>query len=209
MTEARSNVYGLLATLFRAPLDASTLKLLRESGVLEIACERQIKPDRLFADSGEGDTLDALAIDFTQLFHGPRDHIPPYESIAASKTEGPELMSDAAASVSTFISNAGLECRDDFATLPDHISVELEFMASLLRNEAESWNTNRVEGAIQLRQTGQHFLERHLGAWGPEFGDRIAERAQTPLYRTVGQLLADFLRMEMSLLHGSATPAPD
>ncbi len=205
---ARSNVYGLLATIFREPLSAATLASLREAGILDLISEPLEDTEDILPEAGDSETLETLAIDFTQLFHGPRDHIPPYESVAADKTEGAELAGAAAASVRASIEDAGLECRDGFAALPDHISVELELMARLLRDEGAAWSAGANKDAEILRQTVRHFLEKHVGAWGPDFADRAASKAETAFYRTISRLLADFLRTELTITKGGSAPAP-
>ena len=205
---ARSNVYDLLATLFRAPLSAVTLASLRETGVLDLIREPLEDADKLLPEADDREALETLAIDFTHLFHDPHDHIPLYESVTTDKAQNGELFGAATASVRTFIEDAGLECRDNFAALPDHISVELELMAKLLRKESAAWSARETAEAEQLRQAARRFLEKHLGAWGPDFADRVAVRAETAFYRTIAQLLANFLRMELTISSACAAPTP-
>jgi TorA maturation chaperone TorD/Pyruvate/2-oxoacid:ferredoxin oxidoreductase delta subunit len=72
---------------------------------------------------------------------------------------------------------AGLETIG--AELPDHISVELSFLAFLLSSE---------EG----EQYEKQFLQSHAGRWMPELGHALANSCD-PVYAPIGSLLADWL----------------
>ncbi len=70
------------------------------------------------------------------------------------------------------------------AELPDHASVELEFLAYLAENEA----VDPAHGAY-WRSARRLFIKQHAGRWLPGVGARLA-RGADPAWRTIGQLLA-------------------
>ena len=55
--------------------------------------------------------------------------------------------------------------------LPDHITVEMEFMHFLTFKEAEALQENREQDSYQRAQ--RDFLDRHLGKWVPALRQRL------------------------------------
>lgn len=148
-----------------------------------------------FARQPEDQLLDALAIDFTQLFHGPRGHIVAYESVQTG-FDGGELNGAAAALVADFLEVAGLAVDREARQLPDHISIELEVMAELARREAGGWEAGDGAAVRTCLHQQRNFLDSHLGRWGPEFCRHVEEKAQTTFYGQVASLLGDLLDSE-------------
>ena len=57
-----------------------------------------------------------------------------------------------------------------------------------------------------LRADQLHFLEHHLARWAPHFGATLQDVALTPLYRTYGEALTQFVLQDLQTL-ADATPA--
>jgi TorA maturation chaperone TorD len=106
------------------------------------------------------------------------------------------LNGSAASLVKNFFRSAGFELDPGARELPDHISVELEFMAQAIRQEADSWEKGDRAAARGWAEHQSAFMKRHLGKWGPDFGEKIAARAETPLYREIARLLTNFLEAD-------------
>jgi TorA maturation chaperone TorD len=148
-----------------------------------------------FTRQPEERLTDALAIDFTQLFHGPRGHIAPYESVQTG-VDGGELNGSAALSVAAFLEVAGLTVDREARQLPDHISIELEVMAKLARREAKGWEADDEAVVRTCLHQQQDFLDSHLGRWGPAFCRQVQAKAQTAFYGQIASLLGDLLESE-------------
>jgi TorA maturation chaperone TorD len=191
---ARGQLYELLATVFRRPLDARHLERFRAPTMRAALSAAGVDPGEDFVD-GDGPTLlDRLAIDYTQLFHGPGEHIAPYEGIQLGRDE--ELMGAAAVNVRRFMAKVGFAVLPESGELPDHISVELAFMGELARREAkalEAGDQNRAEFAASLQR---RFLAAHLGRWADQFARRVQDRATTPFYAAMAKLLTGFVADE-------------
>ena len=177
---SRANVYRLLATVIRAPLTLRELRTLRDPAVL-----------RGLAEAGV-----ALVLDFTQLFHGPRGHHPPYESVQASGDEG-ELNGDITQAVRRFYVSAGLLFDDEYRELPDHLSVELAFMAELAEREAAARKEGDIASAKRRVREQCAFLKKHLGRWATVFGQLVANNAESVFYREFARLLTEFIDAEL------------
>ena len=136
---ARAQVYDLLAIVFRRPLDARRLQRLRTPKMLAAMSAAAIDPGRDFASSDGAALLDRLAIDYTQLFHGPVERISPYECIQLGESE--DLMGAAAEEV-------------------------------------------------------RRFLAAHLGRWAERFARKVWDRAPTPFYAAMAELLSGHIADE-------------
>jgi TorA maturation chaperone TorD len=89
---------------------------------------------------------------------------------------------------------AGLELSPKLKEQPDHIAVELEFMAYLCGLEACA-ETEDVVKAMRGRQA--RFLEQHLWRWFPSFLNRLDEKAPTSFYLQVAEATRGFLESEL------------
>ncbi|MEX2655584.1 MAG: molecular chaperone TorD family protein [Acidimicrobiia bacterium] len=80
----------------------------------------------------------------------------------------------------------------------DHIVVELEFMAVLMRKAAVALTEGRSEDAAICLDTAALFLRDHLGCWAPAYGRRIEMISDAPWYRSLGVLLAEWVDSEVA-----------
>ncbi len=199
----RANVYGLLATILRRPLSPATLRALRQPDLLECLRDAGADPGENFGRLPEDELLHDLAVDYTQLFHGPRGHVSAYESVQRGR-DGGSLNGPAARLVRQSLDTNGFELNEECNELPDHIAVELEMMSALLSREAGAWRKTDTVAALRCRGEQRTFFDSHLGSWGQEFGRQIQEKAETVFYRVAGKLLADFIGLERSELHSSS-----
>ncbi len=191
---ARGQLYDLLASVFRRPLDDRRLERLRAPEMLAAMSAAGIDPGEDFVNS-DGETLQhELAIDYTQIFHGPGEHVAPYEGIQLGADE--ELMGAAAAKVCRFMAAVGFAVPPESGELPDHISVELTFMGELARREAEALEADDRERADFSASLQRRFLAAHLGRWAEPFGRKVAERAATPFYAAMAEVLTGFVAEE-------------
>ena len=80
---------------------------------------------------------------------------------------------------------------------PDHLVVELEFMAFLAGKEAGAIARGTQPDSYRLAQ--KDFLERHLGCWVPRLDSRI-QRVEEPFYRGVSAFMREFIEGHLSSL---------
>jgi TorA maturation chaperone TorD len=191
---ARGQLYDLLATVFRRPLDARRLELLRAPEMLAAMSAAAIDPGQDFINGEREAVLDRLAIDYTQLFHSPVGRISPYECIQLD--DGEDLMGTAAEEVRRFMAEVGFAVPPESGELPDHISVELAFMAELARREAEALEANDCKTAELASSLERRFLTAHLGRWAERFARKVWDRATTPFYAAMAELLSGYIADE-------------
>jgi TorA maturation chaperone TorD len=126
----RSNIYGLLAVIFRAEIEKPLLQHLKKPELLYVLSDMGIELGDDFSNRPEDDLIENLAVEYTRLFLGPAKHISPHESVHHKRDDGDwgSLFGADTVAVKNFIEASGLEYKSQYRGLPDHISVELELM---------------------------------------------------------------------------------
>jgi TorA maturation chaperone TorD len=183
---ARSTLYWLLADLFLTCPDGAFVARLRRDlagGPGTDSADPIIRALTALRDALPADSPGtiALAVEYTRLFgsvsesYGPP---PPYESVH----RGSSLPTDVVVAVSAFYADAGLAPIDQAAP-PDHLGVELRFLALLCHGESEAWRKGANADAIQSLKRQRDFLDRHLLQWAPDYLDVVQADTQQPFYR--------------------------
>jgi TorA maturation chaperone TorD len=95
---------------------------------------------------------------------------------------------------------AGLELATDLNELPDHISVELEFMSFLCDREILALDENRVQDGKRYWESQRKFVGQHLARWFPKMALRVREANPEHLYALVLQAAYAFLRHDLEYL---------
>ena len=110
--------------------------------------------------------LEALAVEYCQLFIGPRGHMAPVESIVRGENRywGPSTER-----VADFYRSAGLAPMSEMHLLPDHLAMELDCLASLEE-------TGRREEAAT-------FAREHILQWLPALAEHVSAHATLSFYR--------------------------
>ncbi|MFQ6017500.1 MAG: molecular chaperone [Kiloniellaceae bacterium] len=196
---ARSNLYGVLAMVYREEPSADLLRQVRDGEFLAALSEAGVALGREFLDGAAEGLADDLAVEYTRLFVGPGKHIPPYESV---QREG-ALWGKSTSDVAAFVERRGFAYRPDYRGLPDHVSVELEFMQQATAQEARAYEAADAAGAAVCRGIGAAFLEDHLGQWIPEFCDKVMAAAERPFYREMAKLTKGFMESELQEFRNS------
>ncbi|MEE8428802.1 MAG: molecular chaperone TorD family protein [Gammaproteobacteria bacterium] len=196
---ARSGVYGFLAGIYRDPPTESFLQQVADPSFISALSDLGINlsPDSIGLSNEH--TVRDLAVEYTGLFIGPGKHISPHESVHR-KNEGGGLWGKSTADVKYFIQSSGYKYRQEFNGLPDHISVELEFMGGISGQEAGGWRQQDVRLIRNTRQVQQEFLTEHLVNWLPQFCSEVIEAAELAYYREMAMLTNRFMEFEVEEL---------
>ena len=191
----RSRLYSLLATVFR---HESSIEFLDQIKSLEMAAalaNSGIDLGHTFDDSTAAQLVDDLAVEYTRLFLGPGKHISPHESVQLKRGSG-MLWGPETSIVRQAYRDAGFEIGESETKIPDHISVELDFLALLTTDEAAAWETDE-QGRLMEGLKFQHsFIARHLGKWVSPFCTKVRAEAELPFYSAFAELLQGYLSGE-------------
>lgn len=194
-----SSIYLLLAAVFRDVASADLINALRTPEVLgafaKLGCRFEddfLNPpvDEMF--------VERLALDYTQLFIGPKEFISPHESIFHERDDDDwgKLWGADTARVKKFMESAGIEFAPDYGGIPDHISIELEFLGKVTEKNEEAQENDSPTDALYFLKMKKLFLDEHLGQWVKPFCDKARAKAESSFYRAMIGLLAEFIAME-------------
>lgn len=213
----RSQVYGLLAWLFLERRGSELAARLAQPDVRESILALDL-PVEAWAEAAQGWELlkkylaraqalpaakvaDELGVDRTRLLGGLAEEYgppPPYETMY--RGESRTLMGPVAQEVARFYNEAGFQVAEEIHEPPDHVGVELDFMAALAAREAGAWEEGDQEKALAWQERQRKFLEAHLGQWMPQLCERLVGAAATDFFRGVAYLAWGWVKTDASWL---------
>lgn len=141
---------------------------------------------------GTSENLEAalldLEVEYNRLFIGPMPPVcPPYESVFDMDRPADDkgtMMGPTSEAMASALRSEGLELTLDYAELPDHMAIEVEFMYYLLSRA----DAGEKDSGIYLERANT-FLIEHLSLWLPKFGAKVSQESRHPFYQSIGLLL--------------------
>lgn len=125
-----------------------------------------------------------LELEYTRLFYGPNKMLcPPYESMYKEN----RIFGEATLSVINFYGKYNYKLNDEITEVPDHISLELEFMNMLCK-----------KGLIDAQYA---FLIKHLLPFVKKFRRAIEEYSIVLFYKKLTKLMEKFLILDSHYLN--------
>ena len=189
----RGEFYDFLARLYRVEVDAALLKKLKELSFPET--EQELLSEgyammKHWLDNCSENAEEDLAVDYATVFlaAGSNDGSAaiPCESVYTGAKK--LVMQEAWEEVSSLYTEHNLKKNSIYSDLmEDHLAVELEFMATLVRS-----------GSVEDQKA---FLEQHLLNWVSGFTADIDKYARQDFYKALGRITLGFLQMEQALLN--------
>lgn len=203
LAKHRCDTYGFLAGIFRQELTAEQIKGMINTGVLNLLVEAGARIDLNFFNRPAEQIEEDLAIEFTALFIGPGKHINPHESIYVPDSTGKVgyYWGECTSDFKNWVEHYGLTMSKKFESIPDHVSVELEFMQRVVEQEKlvrERGDENTIKKCLEVERT---FFNKHIKSWMPLFFDRVIGSANFDFYREVAKVAKDFLIEEEAALN--------
>lgn len=111
--------------------------------------------------------------------------------------------SNTLADVSGFYRAFGLTIAADYPERPDHICIELEFMARLLSLERQAATSDAAERNDRLcvcREAQIRFVTEHLAWWAPAFARVLGHECPGGFYDAAASFLSALIPVERRLL---------
>jgi TorA maturation chaperone TorD len=198
MTNGQKEQFCVVAAALLAPPDTSLVDDLKQGELrawLE-NCVEDLGTDRelllpFFTESEGNDFLSSLRTEYARLFDQQKETTislveSTYKPWTADKscamvfaTSTGLLMGDCAAHMLDLYRQASIEIPDEFRSMPDHLVLELEFLAFLYRVGSE--------------EQSKQFISDHLD-WIPELQRKTKEAGTYPFYRNSVELIRLFLQ---------------
>lgn len=198
---ARARLYAFFSRLFAREVDdAFAAAVTGELG-------RALLPD--FSDSAEAAAISAPGGDRTpfdaDFAHLTVVNLVPYESFF--RRDDAMIESGSVNPVAVFYRRYGFEADLEAgrSISPDHLGIELEFMATICEREAAAEASGEAGYAARIREVGQEFLRDHLLRWAPIYLLAAQRNARTELYRDGADAALHFLLSDHEALAAGAT----
>ena len=192
----KSDCFRFLSACFCQP----QMKLFHEEHLLNNLTInlRQISPgaDLFSASMATASRMyseEELSVEYARLFLGPFEtKAPPYGSLYLNGER--TVMGDSTLEVIRFYEEMGLSRNQDCMDLPDHISVELEFMSYLIYKEAEALEKSDFVAALEMIKKQERFLDKFLGRWIMEFCEKIKASTDNGFYLALADCASLFVK---------------
>ena len=207
---ARRNLYLMLSRAFREELNDKSLSELHAlqpdiEALATAAKEEHFVPgSKLFkqfvqkapgSNTGRASLITELRAEFTRRFLTDSAK-PSYPCESVYRTAHGLVMQWPWDQVRDIYRSESLLKAGNCPDPEDHISIEFEYMAHLIRKEQSSPASKQAE----LLSRQNEFLNNHLLTWIPDLCRELTESAPSPFYAALAQLTWGFLNMERELL---------
>lgn len=197
-----SQVYLFLARCFAYPKEQFYRLLKDESSPEQVTVMAEGLPfpvtiKGIAAPELPPEELESVYINAFDMGFGPSLPCPLYESAHREDTSSRDITEE----LLRFYDHFDVKLSEEEKDSPDHLGVELEFMAFLAKKEADAVNRGNDPTPYGLAQVD--FLERHLDKWVCSLDGRIQERIKEPFYRTASSFLREFLSSHLSYLRNN------
>jgi TorA maturation chaperone TorD len=189
---AKTVLYNSLAHAFNYPDDTLAAGLASGEFIREL---KDVLPEnlqeiteKLFTYQGRNkdEILLDLERDYTWMFFASKPRI---AYLFGSVYGEGKLYQESTFAITRLYYETGLKLEESFKLPPDHIAVELEFMAYLAFNEQEAIKAGNNENAAYAAEMLQRVLKDYLGPLAINIGDRISGKAKTVFYQAMGSLI--------------------
>lgn len=206
-------VARLLAGSWRLPSDGLCRDLVtgRYAVAMRESLRGEVAGRRNFAQAGlstylaqfEGEFADAavarreLEAEYIRLFIAA-EHVPcpPYESVWVDRTDeyGFGLMfGEATDRVSAAYLEAGMEPEPDYHDAPDHVAMEMEFLAHLCSVAGGALQDEDDTAFIAAERCYRDFVRDHPGKWVGGFAEEVQRQANCAFYRALAAVTSEWL----------------
>jgi TorA maturation chaperone TorD len=213
----REQQYRFLASLYLRPPSESLVGMIRDGSMLSVftgvstgedpgdGAPGEMEPETPLAHLREfiqqaqvfPNLEGELEAEHTALFVLPSGVIP-HEAVYLDREK--RLGGRVTIAVGQFYEKAGIRLLESCREMPDHLGLELEFMAALCRLEGDlegARNPAALRECVVLQET---FLEEHLSRWAFECCQNVVRQARSGFYKALAQFTTEFLRGEQVCL---------
>jgi putative dimethyl sulfoxide reductase chaperone len=206
LANARSALYRLLAHSFNFPtLDFYTLVESGEffatvRGILDALPHLEVAQSHENKLRGVTADFDQFCAEYVRLFDvGSGRGKPPCPLYGGEYPIRPRL--DVMEELVRFYGFFDLALSQQDRELPDHLSVELEFLHYLAFRESDAFARGADPSPYQRAQAD--FIERHVGRWLPVMQGKLETQAPLPFYAGLVGLTTDVLRGDLDYLRSA------
>jgi TorA maturation chaperone TorD len=215
MSAAHQSLYRFLAACFARPLAPHEREAASVAGIADTdAWPRDGELSAVLQNLTSESDPHACEQEFMELFKVPGGrYVAPYESVFRDVREiegqrvGGLLLGQSAVDVQKWYRLAALEFKDDCKELPDHIAIELEYLAHLCGKEREFAAAGDESHRRRAQEMQRDFLAAHVCSWIGALRDRIAQKARGAFYRAVADMAVAVTTRHLAVLEQAIGPS--
>ncbi|TQV81777.1 molecular chaperone TorD [Denitrobaculum tricleocarpae] len=197
----RAAVYDWLAGIFAREMSPQAIETYRGNDgrtfLNQMASHPPLVPltdhiHRITAGRESPESLSMeLSVRFASLFLGAggKRSAPPYESVYSNDSN--LLYQKQTAQTQAALSAFGLSVSDLFPEPPDHISVQLAFMAHLARRAGQAASSRHLQEEYEVQRV---FLATRLLSWIEKFLDHCVNADPDGFYTTAAVSMVTFVK---------------
>lgn len=189
--KGRSSLYHLLSLFYLKEISSEFLTQIKSKEIIESLNELDVDFGSIFNNKSQEELIEELSQEYAALFIVPGG-IPPYESVRLKDL----LNQEPAWKTEEFYKRCGLIIKEGCKTFPDHLGMELEFMAYLSDKESAALKDDNEKAAIEWGNLQKEFFSNHINKWVFGFLDDLDRFAFHPFYKEVARLTKGFLETE-------------
>lgn len=216
----RSKVYKLLSGSYKSPEEDFYGQMNELNDTILQLYPDMLKDVSRFCDK-PAETLEELKVEHARLFLGPfRMLAPPYGSMYIEGDE--QLMTISTMDVLRRYADENMDVA--IREVPDHISIELEYMYYLVFSEMKAFKllesehlqngNERNQSESESRAAGKllnevildykhkqiDFLNLHLSRWIPHFEKKVSENTESGVYLDLATITNQFISVDLDTL---------
>ena len=189
--KGRSSLYHLLSLFYLKEVSSEFLIQIKSKEIINSLNDIGIDFAMGSFELPEEKLLDELSQEYAALFIVPGG-LPPYESVRLKSL----LNQEPAWKTEEFYKRCGLIIKDNCKIFPDHLGMELEFMAYLSDKESAARQDKDEKAAAEWGNLQKEFFSNHINKWVFGFLDDLDRFAFHPFYKEVAKLTKGFLETE-------------
>lgn len=164
-----------------------------------------LDPFREKSEAEIKEMLEDLAADYAKTFLAAGDAAGkaafPYESVYTGSDS--QFGGSVQMNLNAEYAARGLTMREDmFKIMEDHIGLEMNYMAELLKEQAEAVSAGDEKKADKLSKDMKKFFRRHISNWVMLFANDIYKYTDRDFYRAIARITIGFMEMEQETIQG-------
>lgn len=168
--QERADFYLILARSFMTPITAEHFQAMNDLLADDLADLDQtltygIGPqlDALHSAFAKLSSYEELLVEYSRMFLQPPREAP----LNVCYPLDGAMMGGTVSEIEDFYRKFGIERGDHFKDLPDHVSVQLEFISYLYGLAAEEMANGKPD--TEAEKAARHFLHEFVSRWAPHF----------------------------------------
>ena len=113
-------------------------------------------------------------------------------------------MGESTVAVTKFYQQTGFEVDSDLKEPPDHIALEIDFLAEFcnLENKLAEKEKDKLKAVAKERQ--KEFLQKHLLAWAEAFQEAVQQEATLVFYPAITKIMVETAKTHFQFLNSAS-----